>query len=205
MTTRLRSVVFLLIIYTLTLVVFEAGARVFFYVKEGFNPYYLLYGFIADTQWHSREERGYSKFQPNSIYRQKLRDETLEMHINSDGFRGVDFTKPKPAGTIRVACLGASSTFGYNDPDDATYPYRLEQMLREGLPGQHVEVLNLGIPHLRLSNILALARVELPRLEPHVVVFYEGYNNAILSEDRSQGNLLFKIKDWFNFHSVAWM
>ena len=97
------------------------------YFREGRNPYYLTFGFVPDTEYHSAELAGYTKYQPRRPLHQKVGDETIEMAINGDGFRGPrDFERPKPAGRFRIAVLGESSTFGYLNRDTETYPVQLE-------------------------------------------------------------------------------
>lgn len=201
-----KKTLFLGAIYVGFVVLFEASARVIFFLKDDFSPYYLTYGFVPDVGRHSAEFDGYTKFQPNSVYHYKTGPHrTIEMQINSDGFRGrTGFTRPKPPGTFRIVCLGASSTFGLFDEDDETYPFLLERRLRDALPGRHVEVLNLGIPHFRTNNVLALARNELADLEPDVVTLYHGYNNSMVFRPPEQASLPYRAKDWLKEHSVAY-
>jgi lysophospholipase L1-like esterase len=200
-----RKILFAAILYFGFLLVIEAGARLVFFVAEDFNPFYLSFGFVPNIEWHSDEYDGYTKFQPRSTYHQKTHGGIIDMQINSDGFRGArDFVKPKPPGTIRIAAMGASSTFGYYDHDDETYPTLLQGILEKSHPNLRIEVMNLGIPHYRLDNILALARAELAGLEPDFVVLYAGYNNAMIHESPEQGHVVFRFKSWLNFHSVAW-
>src|SRR5215471_14095847 len=50
----------------------------------------------------------------------------LGIRINSLGFRGEEFQKQKPAGTIRIVVLGASTTFNAEvSSNEATWPARL--------------------------------------------------------------------------------
>jgi len=171
------------------------------YFREGRNPYYLTFGFIPDTEYHSSKLSGYTKFQPGRPIHQKVRGETIEVAINGDGYRGPDFERPKPAGRFRIAALGESSTFGYLNRNDETYPVQLENRLRAAT-GLDVEVMNLGIPHFRIQNILAAARAELPALDPDLITLYAGYNNSMVVEDREQASGAYRIKDWLYFHSV---
>jgi lysophospholipase L1-like esterase len=200
-----KKILFITVAFVLALVLFEGTARVVYYVSSGFNPYYLEFGFVVDTQFHSAEGPGYTKFQPNTVYHQKTHWRTVDMRINADGFRNLhNFVRPKPPGTFRVVTLGESSTFGYGlNEDNQTYPYQLEQMLRHMYPGRKIEVYNLGIPHFRSDNILALAKHEVPGLQPDLITVYAGYNNAVLPKPRNEAGLLYHIKDWFYFHSVA--
>src|SRR5688572_1482967 len=45
------------------------------------------------------------------------------------GFRGPTPGVPKPAGTLRVLCLGGSTTYGDGLEDGDTYPVRLQELL----------------------------------------------------------------------------
>lgn len=78
-----------------------------------------------------------------------------------------------------MVTLGASSTFGYYTRDDETYPHYLERYLSQRLAaGSRAEVINLGIPHLRSEEILALFRAEGLPLDPDVVTVYLGANDS---------------------------
>lgn len=130
---------------------------------------------------HPNEELGYSKFFPNETkYTYDVdSDETISVRINSHGFRGADYQIAKQPGVVRIVTLGASSTFGYHDRDDQTYPYYLGEILEQTCGGRaHFEVINLGVPHLRSREILQLFRAEALPLHPDVVTFYEGINDS---------------------------
>jgi hypothetical protein len=137
----------------------------------------------------------YSKYQPHQYKRN--RDEyghLSDISINNLGFRGVDISVQKAPDTYRVVVLGASSTFGYRNRDDETYPHYLEQILNERLTKRRhgqpkycggvtsFEVLNLGIPHLNTANIHSLLVAEGLALDPDLVTFYEGANETRLIE-----------------------
>lgn len=142
-------------------------------------------GLIKDAQAtahtvsvHENSSAGYSKYFPN----QKRLDydqnyNAFEVTINKYGFRGEEFTIEKADDTIRVVTLGASSTFGYHNRDNETYPVYLENILNTSRCGKF-EVINLGIPHLTSGQILALFEAEGMPLKPDVVTFYEGVNDA---------------------------
>jgi len=171
----------------------EIGARVGSYLYYGRNPYYLFYGFRSWTneqgEGHSDKRAGYFKFPAH----EEMRYGTPEpFRTNNHGFRGPDFEARKPPDTYRIVCLGASSTFGYTNRDQGTYPFLLEKRFAEaraaGASGPRVEVINAGIPHLNSSNIRALLEQEIFGYEPDLITFYEGYNDATypLAETRVQ-------------------
>jgi lysophospholipase L1-like esterase len=100
-----------------------------------------------------------------------------EVRINSRGFRTAEFGVPKPEGTFRILCIGASTTF-QGLTNETTYPALLGARLRTAFPGRHLEVLDLGISgtrsdywNVRMDNLLAL--------EPDLVVQYNGINDII--------------------------
>ena len=112
-------------------------------------------------------------------------EERYPVRINNQGFRGEDFTIEKPPGTIRVLTLGASSTFGYHDRDDETYPFLLERELEQASGGSpRFEVINFAIPHATTDNILAMFQNEGLALDPDFVTFYEGANDSAVVEPR---------------------
>ncbi len=133
-----------------------------------------------NVAYDGNEKPQYSKYFPNE---KKVdvdeRGAAFEVVINSDGFRGKEIQKVKDPGSIRIVTLGASSTFGYHNRDHQSYPHQLEEILnRPAVDRRRFEVINLGIPHLKSREILALFMEEALPLDPDVVTFYEGYNDA---------------------------
>jgi len=169
-----------LVVFALVL---EVGARVVGYFTNHFNTYYLFYGWKSWTndagEGHSEKLDGYYKFPPNKVL--TAYGETPEpVHINNHGFRGADFETVKAPKTLRVIALGESSTFGYEDPDNGTYPYLLEQeFLHDGTGDRRVEVLNCGIPHVNSGNIAAMLEKEIFDYQPDALTLMCGYNDAV--------------------------
>ena len=67
---------------------------------------------------------------------------------NAHGYRGELVPVKKVPGSLRVVCLGGSTTYGWavRDPD-ATYPAQLQRLLAADLPAgfRRVEVINAGL------------------------------------------------------------
>jgi len=75
----------------------------------------------------------------------KLNRTTIET-VNSDGFRGRDYSVDKPKGVYRIVVLGDSFTEGLGVNDNETFSYYLEQMLNAlNISGKKFEVLNLAV------------------------------------------------------------
>jgi hypothetical protein len=100
----------------------------------------------------------------------------VRVHINSLGFRDTrEYSLQKPPGTFRILVLGDSVTFGHGTLDDTTYPYLLEQRLKQWRPGVNWQVWNLGVPGYNTRQELAYLERVGPRYQPDLAVvgFFE--------------------------------
>ena len=100
----------------------------------------------------------------------------VPVQINSLGFRDSrDYQLTKPAGTFRILVLGDSVTFGHGALSDTTYPYLLEQRLRQWRPDVNWEVWNLGVPGYNTTQELKYLERVGPIYQPDLVIvgFYE--------------------------------
>ena len=159
-------------------------------------------GKVADFDF----KKGYFAFYPH----QKLALHSAR--INQAGLRGEDFSLKKPEGTFRVLCLGGSSTFGFGNKDNETYPFYLRNQLQK-IFDKPVEVINAGIPYANTSNLYALFKKRLLALNPDAIVLYTGYNDA--SDAVHQSHFiswlylkLFKYSEffvWFQSKIKAWI
>jgi lysophospholipase L1-like esterase len=194
---RGKKLLYSLLMMIIPVLVLELGLRALFAFQVG--PSVLLYGTSAYHQVMNGDASlrtmlhhvNYWKYYPHQIRytRDKEHGGVIRAGINSFGFRGPEFQVRKPDREIRVVTIGASSTFGFSDRDNETYPRFLERMLNDRCPaGQRFEVINLGIPHLKSEQLLALFRAEALPLHPDIVTFYEGVNDSWNSPIR-QGKL----------------
>ena len=142
---------------------------------------------VRDTDNKLSDYAKYFPHQPRSTYDVET-GEVYSVTINARGFRGPEFETERPAGVVRIVTLGASSTFGYHARDDLTYPAQLQRLLQAACPTKTFEVINLGIPHLTSTQILALFTAEGAPLKPDVVTFYEGFNDANAFEGEDHGD-----------------
>jgi lysophospholipase L1-like esterase len=197
-----KLAIYALWLVLITVVLLEVGLRLYFTTRVGTRI--LFYGTPAyrneqkirlergsetwrkinyknrTVEYHEAQFDKYFKFFPNEVKVDTNPDtgEVFETRINSRGFRGPEF-ETDPGDAVRVATLGASSTFGFYNKDHTTYPYLLERLLNQGCPnGPKFEVLNLAIPKSSSDNILALFLAEVLPLQPAVVTFYEGANDS---------------------------
>jgi hypothetical protein len=100
------------------------------------------------------------------------------VHHNRLGFRGRETSLEKPKGTVRIVCLGGSTTYGFFvTSDDETWPARLEVYLREIAPGHSIEVINAGVPGYTSFESLTSLQFRVLDLQPDIIVVYQGYND----------------------------
>ncbi len=93
---------------------------------------------------------------------------------NSLGFRGPEVELEKPPGRLRIACLGASTTYGHELAWNDAWPAQLERLLRA--EGVDAEVINGGVPGWISLEMRVSLEVSVLPLRPDVVVVYEGRN-----------------------------
>lgn len=103
-------------------------------------------------------------------------------HINALGFRGDEIALEKPPGAVRIAFLGASTTFcAEASGDSKTWPARVCALLAERFPGKRFECVNSGIPGIGIDECRKLLKHRVAPVRPDVIVVYEATND--LSRD----------------------
>lgn len=95
--------------------------------------------------------------------------------INSLGLRGHELSVKKPAGVIRVACMGDSSTYGWLLPEEQTYPRILETLLKLQKPADY-QVVNGGVLGNDSTDGLNMFMEKIQALDPDIVTVYYGVN-----------------------------
>jgi lysophospholipase L1-like esterase len=114
----------------------------------------------------------------------EIRGAKIHVKINSLGFRGDEFTADKPPRTIRIVCLGASTTFSTEvSSNAATWPHRLQEKLQDAHPHVRFEVVNAAVPGYVAGDNLKNLHHRVLRLDPDLVIYYEA-NNEIVRDTR---------------------
>jgi hypothetical protein len=99
---------------------------------------------------------------------------------NAFGWRGPEVSADRPAKTIRIAFVGASTTIGsygsaFSHPEIIGYWLNLWAAARR-LP-YRFETINAARTGIEASSIEAIVRTEVLSADPDLVVYYEGANN----------------------------
>jgi len=100
---------------------------------------------------------------------------TWTIALNSQGFRSDEFAADRH-GTLRVACVGDSWTFGMNVDQDRTYPSRLSAALRAA--DARAEVENFGVLGYSSFQGLELLKSRVLQQRPDVVAIGFGMNDS---------------------------
>lgn len=103
-------------------------------------------------------------------------DQVWEINHNRWGFRGKDVTMPKPPHTLRVVCLGGSTTYD-TITDGKTWTEKLEARLAEVHPDKTIEVLNFGMNSGSLPFQIVQLALKGVHFEPDLVILYPGHND----------------------------
>ncbi len=100
----------------------------------------------------------------------------VKWRINARGYRGPDFSIPKPPGAFRILCYGGSSTFDMGQPEGKDWPRRIERFLQEH---RHpaAEVINAGVPGHAAYDAVGRLFAEGHYFEPDVALFYGAWND----------------------------
>jgi lysophospholipase L1-like esterase len=97
-----------------------------------------------------------------------------EVHTNSLGLRDQTPLEKAPR-EFRILCLGDSWTFGQSVPAQDTFAERLEELVRQKLPGRPVSVINAGQPGYSYRQGYLLLQEILPAYQPDLVMLC-GFN-----------------------------
>ncbi|MFV1989052.1 MAG: SGNH/GDSL hydrolase family protein [Gemmatimonadota bacterium] len=177
------------------LLAIELAARVWVQIKwtdadvaDVVEPRFSRAGYVQDTVI------GY-RLQPTF---ERVDTKERAFTHNSLGFRGPEISVTKSPGTLRVAIVGASTVYGIYVDDRETSASVLEELLRDGIPGHGVEVLNGGVPGWTSRESLVRLRETVTRLQPDVVVFIDGRNDAFpqLFNGFTSDYLHYRRPDW---------
>jgi uncharacterized protein YjbI with pentapeptide repeats len=171
----LLGVIFLGVI----LVVLEIGANVWWY---GLNtcPY-------EENEMYSHLDEGDIKQLCDVNLNLTFMDDRVSggesgdsININTEGFRGAEFSPTKPSDTYRIVMVGGSTTFGSGVFDDETIPFQLEQKFQNEHNEFNVEVINAGIGGSWSKLETDLIKNKIIDYDPNLLIVYDGANDALV-------------------------
>jgi len=137
-----------------------------------------------------------------------------DMHIgristNAFGFRGPAIAQPKPYDTIRLAFLGASTTYCAEvSGESQVWPALVTDALRLRFPSAKFDFVNGGVPGYTVASSRKNLANRIAALQPDVIVVYHATNdlsgevNRLAAEAGLRGNDFGQ--SWLERHSLLW-
>ena len=165
-----KNIFFACIVFIAFFCLLEISGRITLSVRYK-SPSYLLYGFISKPSFQPiKAQKPYSDYYKGRPSRSKKNP------VNSIGLRGPEIS-PKKDRTLRILCLGASTTYGDNLEYCETYPAMLQEMLNRDYGAGRYEVINAGQPGFNLNHIISFVKHEGLSLNPDIVLLLSVNNN----------------------------
>ena len=109
------------------------------------------------------------------------------------------FPKAKPLGTLRVFCLGGSTTYGRPHHDPVSFAGWLRSLLPVIASKQTFEVINAGGVSYASYRVAAVLE-EIAPYDPDVLIVYSAQNEFL--ERRTYGELFEQSDRWLQVHSL---
>jgi len=174
-----KQVIFGLIVLVLILGIVEAAAHVWWSSIQNCA--------FEDDEIFVQYDKETKKRLCEDLYNLRVTSEGIlpnqrseSVNINSEGFRGPDFSVAKPASTYRIVMLGGSTMFGVGaSSDSTTIPAYVQQFLDDYDFGFNVEVINAGIQNHNSEKEYRMLSDKIIRYDPDLVIMYDGFNNLV--------------------------
>ena len=135
----------------------------------------------------------------NTPLRNIPNQELNTININSEGFRGGEFSELKEENTYRIFVVGGSTILGNSaTSDDTTIPGWLQNYFNRSDNSQNIQVINAGIGGSFSFTEMNFIKNELINYEPDLFVIYGGWNDivrprSVQNEDSGDYNLATQI------------
>lgn len=181
----------------------------------------LLAVIAAEIGIRFLQERKYGD--ANTIEQQYRLDEALRLRVpvanlrleriqtNSLGFRGPEIAMPKPGDTVRLAFLGASTTWCAEvTGNDKVWAHLVAEDLMRAFPGKTFDYVNGGVPGYVVRSSLKNLQARVAPLQPDIIVIYHATNDLSAELRRlatSQGvftRARVESDSWLSRHSLLW-
>jgi len=161
-----KKLAFTLIIWLFLFVTLEIGVRAYHYINN------------TESAKPERTTDATSIFVPHPFTTYAAN--TSNSNHNAQGYRAEKnkVYKADP-GSINIVTLGGSSTYGTRVYTRDSYPYLLEEVLRKSAnSAKTINVTNAGLGGYATPNIIALLSGKIVHLDPAIIIFYVGFNDA---------------------------
>lgn len=135
---------------------------------------------------------------------------TERVRIDSRGFRSPELTDPRPPGSVRLAFLGASTTFcAHATSNERTWPHLVWRALQDAHPAVPIDYVNAAVRGYTLPSSLLNLELRVKALSPDIIVIYHAQNDlAVDSRRLARQAGIYKgagdDTDWLSKLSLTW-
>jgi lysophospholipase L1-like esterase len=136
---------------------------------------------------------------------------TRTISVNSLGFRGPPLTQPKPAGVLRIAFVGGSTTFCAEVSDNTmTWPHLVSEAIQNAYPDRVVDYVNAAVPGYTVKSSLLNYHRRVVPLDPDITVIYHATNDLswetrnLARQQGIYGERENQRPSWLAEHSQLW-
>lgn len=155
----------------LLLVLLEIALQTRSHLKFGQSVFNLL---SNETRYVTDPVSGMLTLRPNKTFKGK----ESELVTNAEGLRSAPVPSERPATSLRLVFIGASSVMGaYAKTNNETSSALLQQLLAAQKPGRQVEVINAGIAGYSLRQQKQMLEFTAGRYQPDGFIVYSGIND----------------------------
>lgn len=113
------------------------------------------------------------------------------IHINSEGFRGPEFSIIKPENNYRIFIVGGSTAFGSGSFDNQTSAAYLQGRFDDAGLG-FTEVINAGLGSAWSKTETKMIKENLLKYDPDLFIVYDGYNDMRSSSFNDGAEIIWK-------------
>ncbi len=132
------------------------------------------------------------------------------IRINSLGFRGPELENSNPDSVVRLAFLGASTTFCAEvSSNELTWPHLVWKKLKESLPAINIDYVNAAVPGYTVNSSMKNLRYRVEPLKPDVIIIYHTTNDLSMDSRALAGEQgIYQSSDnkqsWISKYSLLW-
>lgn len=103
----------------------------------------------------------------------------VDLRTDKFGFLAKDnsLNFQKQNNEIRIATIGASTTFNANLAYDDNWPGHLEYLLQKAFPDKKIRVINASVPGFDTSQSVSNLALRVMPFSPDIVIIYHAYND----------------------------
>jgi lysophospholipase L1-like esterase len=138
------------------------------------NQFFPINRDINFPDIYEKDSKLFWRFRRNFVTESKMFS-NLRYHINSRGMRGPEISSAKRG--YRIIALGNSCTFGWGVSYEASWVYHLQEILKQELQTNDIEIINGGVPGYSSHQGKIFFAEELLSLNPDMVLVMFGWND----------------------------